>query len=467
MLRPHLVERVCDRLSSVSDADLERPWLLAASGGRDSTVLAHILSRAKIPFALAHMNYNLRGDESDRDEHFVRELGRLLEVPVFVERVEAAQMKGNRQAVCRRLRYTWLHTLREVHAYRGILTAHHATDQAETVLMAILKGRGMRARAGMDFRVGALLRPLIDSSTEEIEEYALNNNIQYMNDSSNQSHRYDRNYVRHVLGPLLTARFPHWQEHLLAISSDWRSVSNRLEQSALAVSHRIIVEQTPNLMRWTIIGSIHYGLYLELARNFIPNRNSLKRIGDLLTGAPHRKLTAGAWLITRTANELIWEKTDVKASGHQKQGIDRHAFRLELISPGIYELPGDEKLEYQVWANEQDRSKEMNKGEELWIETTMQTPCIIRYWQAGDRIRMPGNAGRKKVSDLLSECHLPPVRRRNTLVLVQGDEIMWVLGYRSVSFVDSNSEYPRQAFRLYIAPGRGQPSMPTNPTVRI
>jgi len=463
MLRHPLVERVVEQLNAAIIGTDKLPWLLAASGGRDSTVLAHLLWHAKIPFALAHMNYGLRAEESEQDEQFVRNLARTLGVSAYVGRENAAQMKGNRQAICRKLRYNWLETLCRHHGYRGILTAHHADDQAETVLMALLKGRGLRARAGMEFKVGRVYRPLLTSSSEEIEEFVAAFQVEYRSDSSNLSLRYDRNYVRHVLTPLLNARFPNWQQHLLESSVVWRSFSNKLEQSARADAHRIIAEESPHLMRWNIIDSIPKDNYLELARQFIPNRNFLLRLGDLLEGAAHRQLTAGDWLISRTRHELIWEKLDVSAHDPNIQDTKRPPFPIELNSPGVYALTPVDQLLYQVWANAQERSKSMMEGGERWIEARMHTTCYLRYWQAGDRIRLPNSAGRKKVSDLLNEYGVPPVRRRHTLVLVQGDEILWVLGYRSISFAGAPEEYPRQAFRMCTATNQDASSATSNP----
>jgi tRNA(Ile)-lysidine synthase len=458
-----LVERVCEKLNEASGVGSDVPWLLAASGGRDSTVLAYLLWYAKIPFAMAHMNYGLRAAESDRDEQFVRDLAMKMNVQVYVQSVDAAGMKGNRQAVCRRLRYDWMQKLCVEQNFRGILTGHHSADQAETVLMALLKGRGLRARAGMDFKVGLVYRPLLNTSTEEIEEYAATFKIGYVVDSSNQSLRYDRNYIRHVLGPLLTERFPDWQQQLLSSASDCRLASNRVKQTAQAESHRIVAEQTPDFMRWAVIDSVHSSIYLEIARQFIPNRHSLVRLCDLLAGAPHRQLTTGDWLITRTGHELIWEKTNLATADTDNQHINRETYNIEFKSPGIYTLSQEEQLVYRVWANAQERSNDIDEGGTRWVEASWHSPCIFRYWKAGDRIRMEGSGGRKKVSDLLNESAVPPVRRRRTLVMVQGDEILWVLGYRSVSFAGSPEEYPRQAFRLCSLPKQDSSSITNNP----
>jgi tRNA(Ile)-lysidine synthase len=466
MLRHPLVDRVVEQLRAARMGLFDIPWLLAASGGRDSTVLAHILRQAEIPFALAHMNYGLRSEESNRDEQFVSSLAKILGVPVYVERVDAMQMKGNRQAICRKLRYQWLENLCDKQAYRGILTAHHAADQAETVLMALLKGRGRRACAGMDFHVGRVYRPLLATSTDEIEEFVREHQIDYEVDSSNQSLHYDRNYVRHVLTPVLTARFPNWQQHLLEWSSVWRLDNHRLEKSAHDVAKQIILEHSPGFMRWSIIDSIQTNIYLEMARRFIPRRHSLIRLGDLLAGAPHRHLTAGEWLITRTKHELIWENVKTDGSDPQDLNSKKAPFQLECSSQGLYHLPTQELLEFRVWAHEQERLKDHEGGDSRWIEAGMHAPCVVRFWQAGDRIRMPDAKGRKKVSDLLNEFGVPTIRRRNTLVLAQGDEILWVLGYRSVSFAGRPEEFPRQAFRLHIPQKQDVPSMTNNDEVR-
>jgi len=449
-----LVERVSARLESDPTGEQGgNSWLLAASGGRDSTVLAHLLRQAGIPFALGHMNYRLRPGESDRDEAFVGNLARQLGVLFFVKQVDALAFKGNRQAVCRRLRYEWLRSLCAQHGFRGILTAHHQADQAETVLMALLKGRGMRALAGMDFRVGDLYRPLLDATDDEISQFAQMHGIQWVEDGSNASTRYDRNYVRRVVEPTLTARFPHWQRHVMEQAEQWRLGLKQQAGNARALESEIIVEKRDGFMRWNAgAGMESREVCLELARAYLSGRGSLSRLGELLDGAPHRKLTAGAWLITRTPEGLVWERTENSTADTRPGAANPTPFAMRLDVPGIYLLPDGSSLEYRVWASEREMSTAEIPARSPLIFTHADALCVVRTWQAGDRIRLPGTRGRKKVSDVLNENKVPPVRRRNALVLVQGDEILSVLGHRNVSFAAHPSVFPCLVFRLLNDP---------------
>jgi tRNA(Ile)-lysidine synthetase-like protein len=154
---------------------------------------------------------------------------------------------------------------------------------------------------------------------------------------------------------------------------------------------------------------------------------------------------------------------DVSARDSNVQDTVQPRFPIELNNPGVYALSSNEKLLYRVWTNALERSNSIVEGGEQWIEASMHLPCNVRYWQAGDRIRMTGSMGRKKVSDLLNEFAVPPVRRRSILVLVQGNEILSVLGYRSISFVGSPEEYPRQAFRLCSVYDQDASLMVNNP----
>lgn len=188
--------------------------LCAVSGGADSTALLHVLcSMPQITVCCAHLNHCLRGDESERDERFVRDLCKQLGVPCFVERADvaayaAAEGLGIEEAA-RKLRYDFLVRTAQESGCSRIATAHTADDNAETMLMNLLRGSGLRGLGGIPPRRGMIVRPLLNVTRTEIEEYLALYGLKYVEDSSNEGDAYTRNRIRHQVMPPLRAINPN------------------------------------------------------------------------------------------------------------------------------------------------------------------------------------------------------------------------------------------------------------------
>lgn len=135
--------------------------LLAISGGLDSVVLAHLLSENNFRFSMAHMNFQLRGVDSDKDEEFVKALADQLEVEVFVRRVEIDKNEGSTQIQARKLRYAWFNELIEEYSIGKLLTAHHANDLLETTLLNLSRGTGIKGLRSILPLQNGIARPLL------------------------------------------------------------------------------------------------------------------------------------------------------------------------------------------------------------------------------------------------------------------------------------------------------------------
>ncbi|MEJ1930069.1 tRNA lysidine(34) synthetase TilS, partial [Nostoc sp. NIES-2111] len=201
-------------------APADAVWLLACSGGQDSVVLAHLAHRQGLPFALAHVNYRLRGPESDMDEIFVRELAAQLGVAFHVSHPVIDKQAGV-QEQARHARYAFFAQLLQEHGYAGILTAHHAQDQAETILLNLLRGTGLRGLRGMlayspERKLG---RPLLHVPKTDIEAFAKAQNLRWREDGSNAGDAYTRNRLRHHLLPILHQLHPGWEANLLSTAT--------------------------------------------------------------------------------------------------------------------------------------------------------------------------------------------------------------------------------------------------------
>ena len=196
--------------------------LLAVSGGVDSVVLCELCKQAGYDFAIAHCNFQLRGKESERDELFVQRLGEKYEVKVLVKRFDtekhASEWKQGIQEVARTLRYNWFNELvtgqLSEDACQYVLTAHHKDDNIETLLMNFFKGTGINGLHGILPRQRKLIRPLLFAGKNELKEFAKENNLQFVEDSSNSTDTYTRNYFRNQLIPSLQKVFPQVENNL-------------------------------------------------------------------------------------------------------------------------------------------------------------------------------------------------------------------------------------------------------------
>ena len=187
--------------------------LIAVSGGIDSVVLCELCHQAGYSFLIAHCNFKLRGEESMRDEKFVRSLGEKYKVEVLVQHFDtekyAADKKVSVQVAARELRYQWFEELiKKEHKANYLLTAHHADDNLETIMMNFFRGTGLHGLTGIPEAADYIRRPLLQFSKEEIRAFASQVQLNYVEDSSNQSSKYTRNLFRNELIPMIEKVYP-------------------------------------------------------------------------------------------------------------------------------------------------------------------------------------------------------------------------------------------------------------------
>src|SRR5450755_4470878 len=233
-----LLQRFIDNIQNENLFQKNDRLLLAVSGGVDSVVLCELCSQAGFNFELAHCNFQLRGAESERDEAFVQSLGEKYSAKVFIKKFDtekyAEEKKISIQVAARELRYEWFEELIVsltnnpqpttnsysetsyiAHRTSYILTAHHANDNIETLLMNFFKGTGIKGMQGILPKQVKIIRPLLFAKKEEILSFAEENNLSFVVDSSNLSDKYTRNYFRNQLIPAVEKVFPRVEENLL------------------------------------------------------------------------------------------------------------------------------------------------------------------------------------------------------------------------------------------------------------
>ena len=228
----------------------EKSVILAVSGGVDSMVMLHLFSklqeRTKLRLTVLHINHQMRGEESLEDEKFVMEKSAAYRIPFFCERIDvisyAHKLGLSKQLAARMLRYDCFERVRLKIEAGAVATAHHANDNAETVLLNILRGTGIRGLAGIPPKrePGCIIRPLLFATRKEIEAYAAEQGVKYRNDSSNRSLVYRRNELRHNILPALQERNPDIVRTLNHIAETMQDVNKKMHRVVDKTMHSVV-----------------------------------------------------------------------------------------------------------------------------------------------------------------------------------------------------------------------------------
>lgn len=410
-----------ERLFAASDK-----LLLAISGGLDSVVLAHLLQAMNCDFGLAHVNFQLRGEESDADARFVAQLAQDLKVAYHHTQFDTLayqQQHGlGTQEAARKLRYTWLEEIRQSEHYNYLLTAHHLDDNVETLLLQLLRGCGPVGIAGMRPKHGYICRPLLECSRQALAEYAHEQQLNWREDSSNAKDDYRRNYLRHHVLPHLQQLQGAWSEvmgnnfrHLRQGRMLYQESLHRYWQQALNEEGHLEKAQLPedpflahSLLSFQLAP---YGFTPEQCRQLLQARSGSQIFAQ-----------EQPWqLATPTASQIRLYLRDGAPDAPQPQSIEKLPISLP-ISKG-----------QRLGITETERPAQFSKNQQTaYISTTAPLPFQLRPWQAGDRFQPIGMGGKhKKIQDFLTDLKLDPEQKAQVCVLCDAEgRILWVVGHR-------------------------------------
>ncbi len=216
--------------------------LAAVSGGMDSVLMAHLLNAAGFNFGIAHCNFQLRGEEAERDQQFAEALALQLGVPfhttIFDTSAYAAEKKISIQMAARELRYQWFGQICRQAGYQAVATAHHQNDAMETILLNLTRGTGIAGMHGILPKNGLLVRPLLFLKRAEIEDIVRENGLDYVEDSSNSSVKYARNKIRLEVIPRLAELNPALENTFRQNLEHFRQLEALLEQKLAELRSR-------------------------------------------------------------------------------------------------------------------------------------------------------------------------------------------------------------------------------------
>jgi len=409
--------------------------LVALSGGPDSVLLLHFLNkysrRFQIKIGAAHINHKIRGKEADLDEKFCRDLTGKLNIDFYSARKNvnhfALKNKLSLEEAGRTIRYRILESIRKKYKYNKIATAHNCSDNAETVLLNLIKGTGIKGISGIPEKRNNIIRPILSLTKNEILEYLEVQNIPYRIDATNIDADYDRNFIRHKIIPEIKKRMnPALEDTLFNSSEVFRNYSGLIEK-LLKKDYAKIVHFIENILHFDISGikALDNELTGDIFKSAVERNfssqitfNDFKKFLALLnkqTGSTE-DLSQGLMAVKERDEVLI-----VNNSGQKK-------FNTVKIREG-------EKIKFDgrtLYIRKCKNSAELNKNKntEYISGDNLEEIFILRTWLPGDRFFPLGFEGSKKISDFLNDQKIPAYLKKNQLVLTNKNRIVWILGLR-------------------------------------
>ncbi len=439
--------------------------LLAFSGGGDSVLLFHLLAaytKAQgIPFAVAHIHHGLRGEEADRDAAFCAALAEETGVPFFLVRVDVpAYLTGEgrgmgTEAAARKLRYEALdRLLAENPTYAVCATAHHATDNLETVLLHLVRGSGLRGMAGIPPVRGAYIRPLLSLSRGEIEAALTECGFSYVTDSTNDSTDYDRNYIRREILPLLSHLRPDPERAVTRLSANLReelALGEALADAFFADhvrngrASREAFLALPSALRARVITR----LAREGGAAADPERVHMAALSLLLAGEG----ITGSMDLPGNAI-LVYDKDGF--SVHPRTAIQKISYCVKL-SMGENMLPHDAGVIFLLEEADPAFRKELMNVYNLFIQARIPFAKINQELFArtlcdGDSYRSGGMT--RRVRRQLSSLHLSPALRRGYPLLCDAAGVLWVPGFPPRDVEKNTENENSRAIYAYFCYGR-------------
>jgi len=409
--------------------------LLGLSGGPDSVFLFHFLQkfgkRFKIELGAVHINHKLRGEDADKDELFCKRLCDKYYVPFFSVRKNvkalSARKKISLEEAGREVRYDVFEKTAEKEGYTIIATAHNCSDNAETVLLNLIKGTGIKGLAGIPAKRGNIIRPVLSVNKKEILQYLESKKLSYRTDSSNLDSDFERNFIRNELSPQIKAKLnPLFEEKLFNTAEIVRNILCMLEKIVSGAIENSVKFQKDNI-KISVQGLRNFdeSFYADIFKNAIENSlkislkyKSLNELVNLVkqqTGS--QILLPGGYIAVKERNEIIVCKINKEKPFNEIKLIIG-----ETVKVNSRRLSVRVRNNYLISAENKDR--------EYISADNLDEKFLIRRWKNGDRFHPLGLVGTKKVSDFLNEQKISFIGKKNQLVLTNRNKIVWVIGIR-------------------------------------
>lgn len=399
--------------------------LLAVSGGIDSMILCDLFLKSNFKFAIAHCNFHLRGEESNRDERFVREYAQKNNIKIHVKDFDTysyMKEKGkSMQVSAREMRYSWFNELLKEEGYSYIATGHHIDDSIETFFMNILRGTGIAGLHGILQKVNLVIHPLLFTGRAEIVNYQKENKLEFVEDSSNATTKYTRNKIRHELIPLVKEIAPNFDkiiskeiERFRETEVVFRSVINDAKTKLLEIENQTIKISIEKLKSYVPQKIFMY----EILSDFGFNEATINSIEDALLE------TSGKQFYSET-HRLVKDRDYLLIVKNKPQNLNQYLIeesQTSVYSPIILHMEILKDLQYvKIPKNKEVAMLDYDK---------LTFPLILRKWKKGDSFFPYGLQGEKKISEFYKNLKYSILDKENQWLLCSENDIVWVVGQR-------------------------------------
>jgi tRNA(Ile)-lysidine synthase len=384
----------------------DEPWnryFVACSGGLDSMTLLYLLQKLNKNVSALHINYLLRGEDSEKDQELVEEACKQLGIPCHVKRVDLkrylSEAGGNLQEQARKVRYSYFETFK-VKRDHFIVLGHHSDDQVETFFLNLARGGGMMGLSAMLPKHEQYLRPFLTFSKEEILGYALKHELKWREDLSNTKNDYNRNKLRNVILPELEKEIPTLRESVLTMVDVFQSTQKELELVVCDLAKKVEEERQLNLHEYENLNEFER---IELLRQLDLAPSTADELNKLMHTEKGKKI-----YLHDSRFQMIIRETDHFYFGDNEP---------VLILPAIVKTPVDQL-------------PQLFSKDEIYLDPKkIKGELVVRTWRKGDRMKPVGLAGSKLVSDILTDAKVPHSARAHQLVLTDDEKILWCVGF--------------------------------------
>lgn len=406
--------------------------LLAVSGGLDSMAMWHLFRMSGFTVGVAHMHFQLRDTDADADQQFVEEAARASNTPFHTTRVSAReyarQHKLSIEEAARILRYQWLEDIRSANGYTHICTAHHGDDQAETMLMHLVRGTGVKGLSGIPLRSQQVIRPLLFTDRATLSAYCSEHQVQYREDATNADTDIRRNFIRHKVMPLLRELNPSLIQTMRENAERMGDAAGLMQERSDALLHRWLTVKGDDI-QLPIKRITHHKAGRSLLYHWLSaygfNNDQCAQIWEAAGNSGRQFLSATHRLVTTGSHFLL--------TGHQPSAISMVYIDQEQRAVQF----GKSVLHFEILRHAPGLSVHTSPDTALFDAEKLQWPLTLRIWEKGDYLYplgltkpKSGKPGKKKVSDLLVDIKMSIPDKERTPVLMSGDQIIWVAGVR-------------------------------------
>lgn len=415
--------------------------LIAVSGGIDSVVLLHLFLQIRQEWnlqpAVAHFNHRLRGEESDGDEIFVRNICDKNDIDFFTGNEDVgAYSKRNKISIemgARECRYDFFASVAQEHKFDHIALGHNANDQGETILSHIIRGSGVRGLSGISPSRDIYIRPLLFATRKEINNYAQQQNLSFREDSTNADISYQRNRIRHILIPALARDFnPNIVKTLVRLGENMTEIDEYFQRQGEDAylrclkyrdNHKIVLDIIKFLAYFRVLQKyILEFVLIDLKKDYrILDYKTFERIKTLINKKQNKSLeiSSDLWMVI-SGNELFIGQLEKQQEEIFIQDI-----------PGQYQLWNNLIFEIKRVAKPLKQVLRMSGSSIEWIdEKCIELPLKIRTYHHGDRFQPLNLGGSKKLSDFFIDEKIAVYMRNSTPILESKGRIVWVCGHR-------------------------------------